>query len=138
MWNWIELGQSIQFLVYFILRFIDTNYIIPIYEIKAPKGRLLLVSKNGNVAGGESYFSKNISIDENVTDWISFWVIFNSTMVIQMIFKLMYFLRINAELSKLVKLIKQVFYDVGAFTLFLFGWVFVFVLFYQIAGIELG
>jgi hypothetical protein len=51
--------------------------------------------------------------------------------------KLLYFLRVNMEMSKIVKLTTQVFSDVGAFTVYLVIWITVFVQLYEIAGISL-
>lgn len=90
-------------------------------------------------ANGEYLDAKNVLQTDGyvVSEWIGMWVIINTLLVIQMLMKLMYFLRISGELSKLIKLVRQVFSDVFAFTFFFFGWVFVFVMLYQIAGIDL-
>lgn len=70
LWNWLELAQSLMFLVYFIMRCIDHNYIIPVFKIAKPTaGRQLLVSKKGE--GGEAVDELkglNIEVDEKVTD----------------------------------------------------------------------
>jgi hypothetical protein len=135
LWNFIEIGQSFFFLAYMILRIIDTSSILPDLSATASVIRKLAVSKKGTVSegGGEAIEDDDYMVSPN----ISVWVIMNTLFVVQMIMKMMYFMRINGELAKLIKLVKQVFSDVSAFTLFLFGWVFVFVLLYQIAGIDL-
>lgn len=90
-------------------------------------------------ANGKYLDKKNVLHKDGyvVSEWIGMWVVLNTLLVIQMLMKFMYFMRISGELSKLIKLVRQVFSDVFAFTCFFFGWVLVFVILYQIAGIDL-
>lgn len=67
---------------------------------------------------------------------VSFWVVFNTILLVLQVMKLLYFMRVSEELAKIVKLTSQVFVDVFAFTVFLCFWILIFLYLYIIAGIN--
>jgi Ni,Fe-hydrogenase I cytochrome b subunit len=61
----------------------------------------------------------------------------NTIILFIQVLKILYFMKVSANLAKIVKLTMRVFSDVSAFTFFLLFWMLVFVKLYIIAGINL-
>ena len=62
------------------------------------------------------------------------WVVLNTTMLMLLTLKLMFFLRVTSSYGQLVKLIAQTLIDVKVFTVFFLAWCCIFALLFKIAG----
>lgn len=104
-WNFVELSQVLVFYIYMVVRIMyGDRHVLP------------------------------HKVEEEDAIIVSFWVVFNTILLLLQVLKLLYFMRVSEKLAKIVKLSSQVFYDVSAFTVFLIFWVLVFLFLFIIAG----
>lgn len=107
-YNFSELFQVCISVAYSVLRFVEIDKsIIPKGETKSEAWRM------------------------------QYWVVLNTIMVILIVLKIMYFMKVSVNLAKIVKLTVRVFEDVAAFTIFMIFWICVFVQLYLVSGINL-
>lgn len=106
--NIIDVSLIVLFLVYAVARLLDPSKVI--------------LPKTGNhMQAGE----------------VVFWVVMNSLMLINALFKSLFFLRIFKSFGMLVELISQVLRDIKYFMLFFICWLVLFSILYRIAGIQI-
>jgi len=109
-WNLIDLSLFFTFIAYYICRTIDLTSIIPINAEKA-------------------WIMPSLTPEKMLL-----WVFLNTTMILLLTIKCLFFVRVTQSYGQLVKLISQTLIDVKVFTVFFIVWCFIFAGLFRVAG----
>ena len=129
-WNVVDIFLFFTYLAYFFGRMFKSFVsVLPIgHRVMASKS----VPENGvNDIGCE--------IDKNdmAIEYQFLWIIINSTLLLNSVLSMLFFVRVYERFGLLVTLIGQVFRDMGKFLIFFLSWCIVFSWLLRVAGVDI-